>query len=57
MLQQRLLVHPRCTRLPLDLAEWRGLKNDPAKDGIDALRYIVLDMLDIKAVRQQKEAS
>lgn len=35
---------PACVHLHEDLLEWRGDRADPHKDGIDALRYIVVDM-------------
>ena len=51
MLADHLWIHPRCQRLPVDLAEWRGDRTDPCKDGIDALRYIVVDLVDVRGVR------
>lgn len=42
----RLLVHPRCVKLIEDLEQWQGVRTDPHKDGLDALRYIVVPMVE-----------
>jgi hypothetical protein len=44
MVDRRISVDARCTHLDDDLREWRGSRIDPHKDGIDALRYIVVDL-------------
>lgn len=40
----RIVFDPKTTALQEDLMEWRGAQTDPHKDGIDALRYAVVDM-------------
>jgi len=40
----RIRFASRCEHLHEDLIEWRGDMADPHKDGIDALRYVVVDM-------------
>lgn len=42
----RILVSDRCVHLAEDLSKWQGKSTDPHKDGIDALRYIVVDMIE-----------
>jgi hypothetical protein len=42
----RFSMADRCTHLAEDLLRWQGRKTDPHKDGIDALRYIVVDMVE-----------
>lgn len=44
MVDSRISVAPRCTHLDEDLREWKGSRIDPHKDGIDALRYIVVEL-------------
>jgi hypothetical protein len=44
----RFLMHPRCTVLASDLSAWQGSSSDPHKDGIDALRYTVVPMVEGK---------
>ena len=39
-------VARRCEQLDSDHREWRGGKNEPAKDGCDAERYIVVPMVE-----------
>jgi len=40
----RLRLSKRCGALADDLTTWQGSKTDPAKDGIDSLRYVVVPM-------------
>lgn len=47
----RLLVSDRCVHLARDLQRWQGRTNDPHKDGIDALRYIIVDMVEGRGKR------
>lgn len=42
----RLRVAMHCAALNTDLSSWQGAKLDPHKDGIDALRYIVVPMVE-----------
>lgn len=42
----RIVFHPCTTELQSDLGRWEGNIRDPAKDGIDALRYIVVPMVE-----------
>jgi hypothetical protein len=42
--QPRLEMRPRCAALNHDLSTWDGNRRAPEKDGIDALRYIVVPM-------------
>lgn len=44
--QPRIVFADRCTTLADDIARWEGKKTDPHKDGIDALRYVIVDMLE-----------
>ena len=44
MVDRRFSVDPRCVHLDEDLREWQGSRIDPHKDGLDALRYIVVKM-------------
>ena len=41
----RLTVSPVCVHLDQDFRAWQGSSRDPAKDGLDAARYILVDML------------
>ena len=40
----RITMAPRCAALNHDLSTWDGNRRAPEKDGIDALRYIVVPM-------------
>jgi hypothetical protein len=42
----RMSVHPRCTHLIEDFERWQGVRRDPHKDGLDALRYVVVPMVE-----------
>ena len=42
----RLTVAAECGDLNDDLSNWQGSLSDPHKDGIDALRYIVVPMVE-----------
>lgn len=42
----RFLIDRRCQYLINDLRSWQGSKTDPAKDGIDAMRYAVVPMVE-----------
>ena len=44
--EPRLQVSSRCTALHDDLRQWQGRTRDPHKDGIDALRYVVVGMIE-----------
>jgi len=41
---ERLTLDPSVVHLRRDIEEWQGSTKDPAKDGLDALRYIVIGM-------------
>ena len=47
----RLTISDRCQHLSKDLSRWQGKSTDPHKDGIDALRYIVVDMVEGRGQR------
>lgn len=40
----RFSIDPSCVHLRRDIQEWQGSTKDPCKDGLDALRYVVIDM-------------
>ena len=42
----RIQVASKCTVLHEDLRQWQGRSRDPHKDGIDALRYVVVGMIE-----------
>jgi hypothetical protein len=44
--QDYYTVDRKCEQLDQDHREWRGGKNEPAKDGCDAERYIVVPMVE-----------
>lgn len=44
--EPRIIFHPRTSALQEDLGRWEGNIRDPAKDGIDGLRYIVVPMVE-----------
>ncbi|RME29389.1 MAG: hypothetical protein D6798_00155 [Deltaproteobacteria bacterium] len=46
MVAERIKVSERCEQLAKDLATWEGSYRDSAKDGIDALRYIAVPMVE-----------
>ncbi len=41
----RLTLSPACAHLRADFENWKGSSRDPHKDGLDALRYILIDMM------------
>jgi phage terminase large subunit-like protein len=51
MLSDRLLFSDQCERLLDDIKAWRGLYSDPHKDGVDAMRYIVVGMAESRRRR------
>lgn len=44
--QPRMLLSPRCKHLPESFSKWQCSFTDPLKDGLDALRYIVVPMIE-----------
>jgi hypothetical protein len=48
----RIFFAPGTVHIQRDLENWQGNKTDPSKDGIDALRYIVVPMVDRHDHRQ-----
>jgi len=42
----QITIHPRCVKLQEDIERWQGSRTDPHKDGLDALRYVVVEMTD-----------
>lgn len=46
MVSRRFHVHPRCETFIAAASAWRGRSEDPHKDSIDAVRYIVERLVD-----------